>query len=211
MSMMNELRTLVKDIGSEFPLFGEELGAIARHAAQEIKDDPIKYLKDSAQELSDLGLYHPCFEALGVQDDYIPDWAKAPVKPVEGSILYTDLVANYAQHSGVYIGDEQIVELNREGEIKIVSPEEFISGGTGIDIYVSCRGDLAVGSSKVAKRARKRVGQRRNYNPLLDNCHQFVSACLSKNHDNGDNFLWMLKSSAKNHLAVDNWRIWNKI
>lgn len=210
MSVMHELKIFMQDIGSEFPMLGKELSKIAKYTAQQIKEDPIKYLRDSAQDLSDMGLYHPSFEALGVETDYIPDWAKSAVKPVEGSILYTDLVANYAQHSGVYIGDDQIVELNREGEIRIVSPEEFIGGGTGIEIYVSCHGNQAVGSSKVAKRARKRVGQRRNYNPLLDNCHQFVSACLSKSHETEDNFLWMLKSSAKKHLAADNWRIWNR-
>lgn len=149
MSVMHELKIFMQDIGSEFPMLGKELSKIAKHTAQQIKEDPIKYLKGSAQELSDMGLYHPSFEALGVETDYIPGWAKAPVKPVEGSLLYTDLVANYAQHSGVYIGDDQIVELNREGEIRIVSPEEFIGSGTGIEIYVSCHGDQAVGSSKV--------------------------------------------------------------
>ena len=86
MSVMHELKIFMQDIGSEFPMLGKELSKIAKYTAQQIKEDPIKYLKGSAQELSDMGLYHPSFEALGVETDYIPDWAKSAVKPVEVSI-----------------------------------------------------------------------------------------------------------------------------
>ena len=86
MSVMHELKIFMQDIGSEFPMLGKELSKIAKYTAQQIKEDPIKYLRDSAQDLSDMGLYHPSFEALGVETDYIPDWAKSAVKPVEVSI-----------------------------------------------------------------------------------------------------------------------------
>lgn len=59
------------------------------------------------------------------------------VTPVPGSVLYCDLAAGYAEHSGIYVGGggtKCIVELSRQQGrcvINLVSPGEFISGGIG--------------------------------------------------------------------------------
>ena len=51
-------------------------------------------------------------------------------------VLYCDLACGFAEHSGIYIGNNQIVELNGGGDIAIVSPKEFIDGGTGVNHWL---------------------------------------------------------------------------
>lgn len=205
MSVVDDLKNFSQDLGNEISTLGRDFHVIAEEALAEIRNDPVSYINDSARELAGMGIGH---RLLGKhQESGNPSWRSgSPVIPVEGSILYTDLLGEYAQHSGVYIGHGRIVELNRHGDIQIVSPREFMSGGTGTEIHVSCIGSRAIGSREVAGRAYRKVGQRRDYHMLLNNCHQFASGCLSGNYENDDNFLWMLKATAIKCLGVDSWR-----
>src|SRR5690606_3610043 len=134
------------------------------------------------------------------------DIFRDPVTPIRGSILYTDLAFGFAEHSGIYIGNNRIIELNKHGDIAEVSPEEFISGGTGLNIYVSCKGEQAVGSEIAACNAEFYLGGRRNYSFLMDNCHQFVASCFTANTDNACNFLTLLKKTGEDYLGADTWR-----
>lgn len=145
-----------------------------------------------------IGLFH-----------HLNEFKKKRVKPVIGSVVYCDLFSNYASHSGVYIGNNQIVHLNGKGQIEMVSPKRFIAGTTALAINVSCRGEKAVGSRNVANRAKKKLNTSRNYNLLFDNCHQFVAGCLTGDFDNNaNNFLWILEMTAEDELGSDNWQLW---
>lgn len=127
-----------------------------------------------------------------------------------GSVVYCDLPIG--EHSGVYIGNDEIVHLNGSGIIEKVSPADFLQRvdgwNTAISIYASCIGQDSVGSEKVADCAKSRIGKQRDYNFILDNCHQFTSGCLTGDYDNSDNFLWMMKHTAKNVLGANTWRVW---
>ena len=133
---------------------------------------------------------------------------RAKVQPKIGSVVYCDLIFGYAEYSGIYIGGNKIVTLSRSGAIASASPSEFISGGTAISIYVSCRNKSAVGSRKVARRARRKIGRSRDYSFLTDNCHQFTAGCLSGDFNNNNNFLWFLKDEARTVLGANRWRVW---
>ena len=206
-SVMTELKRLIDDIRGEFGILAKQLGVVGKEALGEAMENPVRYVQESARELVRIGVYHPVLAKLG-GESLPPVGVSSIDEPVEGSILYTDLFGKYAQHSGIYIGNGQIVELNREGCIQSVSRKQFTSGGTGIDIYVSCRQSGAVGSATASQRARNQIQARRQYNVLLNNCHQFVSGCLTGNFENEDNFLWMLKHSATQTLGADCWRTW---
>jgi len=130
-------------------------------------------------------------------------------EPEIGSVLYCDLAFGYAEHSGIYIGNNEIVNLHGNGKIEIVSPEEFIEGTTAISIYVSCIDEYPVGSIEVARRAKNMVGSKVDYNLLFNNCHQFTSGCLTGDFKNSDSFLWMLKDTAKKVLGCNTWRVWD--
>lgn len=132
------------------------------------------------------------------------------VTPVPGSVLYCDLAFGYMEHSGIYIGNNNIVHLSGRGTVEVVSPEEFIENTTAVSIYVSSRNGTALGCAEVARRAKASVGRYRDYNFLLDNCHQFSAGCLSGDFDNSNNFLWMLKDESKKYLGANEWRCWNR-
>lgn len=131
------------------------------------------------------------------------------VEPEVGSIIYCDLLFGYAEHSGVYIGDNQIIHLNKYGNVEIVDTFEFTFGTTAMSIYVSCCSKKPRGGEIIAERAKSMLGTSINYNFLANNCHQFTSGCITGDFNNFDNFLWMLKKTAKKYNSVDSWRVWD--
>jgi len=148
-----------------------------------------------------------------VLESFVDNVFRDMVEPKIGSIVYCELALGQAEHSGVYIGDNQIVHLDGSGFIEIVSPNKFMNrlGGwnTAISIYVSCCDSYAVGSEAIAKRAKEKVGSIRDYSLLLDNCHQFTAGCITGDFENRDNFLWMLKDTAKLKMSANTWRVWD--
>ena len=135
---------------------------------------------------------------------------------VEGSVVFQDLdlpiLEDVFEHSGIYVGDHKVVSLSKDGDIVEESTRELVERETDSSkpIWVSCKGSAAVGSPRVAARARKKVGKRRGYNFVLDNCHQFTSGCLTGDFENADNFMTFLKMTAGSVLGADNWRVWDR-
>jgi len=132
------------------------------------------------------------------------------VMPEKGSVLYCDLSFGIAEHSDIYVGDNRIVHLNGKGEIEAVSPAAFLSPFVLQDIYVSCMENSAVGSERVATRALSMVGKKRNYNLVMNNCHQFTTGCLTEDFENSSNLLTFLKMQAKDTLGADTWHLWDR-
>lgn len=138
----------------------------------------------------------------------------------EGSVVCQDLSLDGAfehsglngtfEHSGIHVGGYKVVSLDGSGEIKEEGTRAFLDGGYNRFIWVSCRGGAAVGKPWAAKRAREMVGQTREYNPVLDNCHQFTSGCLTGDFERADNAFTFLKMTAKRVLGLDNWRVWDR-
>lgn len=141
----------------------------------------------------------------------IDNYFREKVHPVMGCVVYCDLGA-IAEHSGVYVGGDSIVHLDGSGSIEIVTREKFISRLGGINpamsIYVSCSDDSSIGDIATAERALAMVGGGRNYNVIIDNCHQFTSGCITGNFENSDNFWWMLKRTTQKHYESNSWRVW---
>ncbi|MBP7547297.1 MAG: lecithin retinol acyltransferase family protein [Corallincola sp.] len=128
--------------------------------------------------------------------------------PAVGAVVYCDLAFGYAEHSGVYVGQGLIAHLNRHGQIELVSPQAFVSGTPAQVIWYSAAGSRSVGCTTAAARARGQVGNRRRYNVIADNCHQFSSGCLTGDFDNSDNFLWQLRNRAEQQLGAERWASW---
>lgn len=128
------------------------------------------------------------------------------VTPKIGSVVYCDLAFGFADHSGIYVGNGEIVHLTADGLIEKVSTEEFMVNTTALGIYVSCKKNEAVGSFAVADRALSRVNQKSRYSLLADNCHRFTSSCLTGQINNTDSFMWMLKLTANQVMHADSWR-----
>jgi hypothetical protein len=166
----------------------------------------------NVDRLLDIVAPTPRFPVEVLQEQWLESLLAPTVKPVPGSVVFCDLALGYAEHSGIYVGDGEIVHLNGRGRIERVDADHFrrYPGGIGRApaIYVSSRKGRAVGSATVAERALQQVGRRRDYNLLLDNCHQFSAGCLSGSFDNPINFLTFLKDEARQHLKAKDWQRW---
>lgn len=181
--------------------FSEMLGKIAQGTLDEFRSNPAGY----ARKFTDTSIGAPPLleNIAGGGLSSTPKFS-----PVPGSVVYTELIPNYMQHSGIYVGENRIVELNSEGNICLVTPDQFISGGLGLRIRVSSSNGKAVGSSSVAERALAQVGKREEYHLLLNNCHKFTSGCLTGIFTNQNSLLRMLKLSAKIYLGATDWEVW---
>ena len=138
-------------------------------------------------------------------------------KPKAGTPVYCKL-ARVAEHTGIYVGDGEIVHLNGDGEIETVSPREFVARWDGLNpvmnlsasIYYAADGEgKALGKRSIAERARSMVGSTRNYQWLLDNCHQFTCGCISGDFENPCNFFWMVEMEIRDKLGLLTWVEWD--
>ncbi len=207
---------LFEDIWDETCEFVEELkddiidvAENSLQAVEEFVENPLKHTIETVEEVAEATFYIAKANPIGNVIEGVIDSFRDAVKPERGSILYTDLLFGTMEHSGIYIGDNKIVELNSNGVISIVTPQEFISGGTGINIYVSCVDTDAVGSEPTAQRAEQMIGTKKDYHFIVDNCHIFSSGCITGDFDNNETFLWMLQQNAKEYLNANTWRIWD--
>lgn len=202
MGIFDDLLDLGTSIVSDTVDFAVDVAKITIDAGVEFVDDPIKYTTDSVTEVAGIVLgatVAPLVNNFSQDSEY-------RIYPVRGSVIYTDLVFGFAEHSGIYIGGGKVVELCGNGDIQIASINEFTNGGTGVSIFVSCQDGNANGSESIAQNAEQMVGRSRDYNVVLDNCHQFTSGCVTGNFDNSDNFLWMLKDTVKKYTLTNSWK-----
>lgn len=126
------------------------------------------------------------------------------VKPVVGSVLKCDLAGGAVSHTGIYIGNDRIVEvteINHQAKVRIVNPREFLSGDgllrTGVYIYIAAaKGSdgkyTAIHSASIAQRALMALGSRGKYSLVSNNCHMFTRYCI--NGENDDSPVWSADS-----------------
>lgn len=113
-----------------------------------------------------------------------------------GAIIFCELLG-CLEHSGIYSSHNRVIELNRHGEIEEVSINTFLSNQKKkIYVFTDDRGQ-PLSSSTAIYRAKQWLDKKRNYNVIIDNCHQFTSGCLTGDFENSDNALWMLKDTVK--------------
>ncbi len=128
------------------------------------------------------------------------------VQPKRGSIVYRKL--GLAEHSGIFIAKQKIVQLSGTGYIEYVDYRRFCGSNPFNQMYVACDSEGRVlHSEAIAERAERSVGQYRNYNLLLDNCHQFSAGCVTGDFENSDNFFVFLEHSIEQQFGVTlDWR-----
>lgn len=142
-------------------------------------------------------------------------YSDSAFEPAYGSLVYTELGFGVAEHSGIYIGNRQIIDLDGQGKIKKVSLSEFTSNITTFnhEIYVPCYNgeNDPIGFYQAGSRAEEKLNESRNYNLFFDNCHQFCAGCITGDFENSNNFLTFLKDEFKRAVDIDKitWRKWD--
>jgi hypothetical protein len=129
-----------------------------------------------------------------------------------GAVVRCDL-AGGLDHTGILVADEQIVELDGTGLIRIVSYQGFLMSSvyrTGDTITIACDDDTLTVLSDLAAATRSIdfVGKSREYHLILDNCHQFVSGCLTGNFENDDKLFSLLELTISERLNGHNRVFW---
>ena len=126
-------------------------------------------------------------------------------EPTVGSLVYCQL--GTAEHSGIYIGNKNIIELNGKGEIRKVELREFTNNILSVDkdifIPVMKHQMIPIGHENIAKEAIKNLSGRRKYHLLQDNCHQFAAGCMIGDLDNDCNYLYMVKEEFAKFLCLE--------
>ena len=109
--------------------------------------------------------------------------------PPPGTPLLVSL-ALVLEHTGIYLGDNKVAELQDDGFVKTVSLTDFINGDTapfplrnGTRIFAACdaRSRKPLGAAAVAKMARRLSDEAyyAGYDLIQSNCHLFVAACAA--------------------------------
>lgn len=146
-----------------------------------------------------------------LKKSFVDNVIKDKVTPIQGSILHCSLWG--VEHTGIYIGNNRIVELLGTGEIRIATPEMFIEGTNAISIYVACNAAEPLGGKHIADRAKRMVSNTRNYNLILDNCHQFTTGCITGDFENSTNFFALVEYDIGQNMNNGNsieWRVWER-
>lgn len=118
-----------------------------------------------------------------------------------GAIVHCDLYV-LVEHTGIYIGNGQIVELTGEGQIRITDFYGFTEGTGAENVYAACDGDKLLYSESIKNRALSYVNSSRNYNLLVNNCHKFTAQCVTGNQCNTTTLFSLLEAEIMKHFGV---------
>ena len=106
------------------------------------------------------------------------------VIPQYGAIVCCG-IGGVLDHTGIWVGDNTIIELDGRGLIKPVSSERFTDNRTGEKIFIACDSDARCLTSEVAaQRAINQIYQYQDYHVIENNCHQFLWQCFNPGDDN---------------------------
>lgn len=103
------------------------------------------------------------------------------VLPKVGAIVCCG-IGGVLDHTGIWVGDNTIIELDGNGLIKPVSPRRFTDDRSGKGIFIACD-SLArpLISESAANMAIAQIYQQRDYHLFDNNCHQFIWQCFQPN------------------------------
>ena len=100
------------------------------------------------------------------------------VAPEVGALVCCG-IGGVLDHSGIWVGDNTIVELDGRGLIKPVSAQRFTSNRTGRKIFIACDSNAqCLTDIQAARRAVEQIYQYQDYHVIDNNCHQFVWQCF---------------------------------
>jgi len=119
------------------------------------------------------------------------------VRPEVGAIVCCG-IGGLLDHTGIWVGDNTIIEMDGNGLIKPVSVQRFTEDRTGKNIFVACDSNarcLAIETAAI--RASKKIFQCEEYDMFSNNCHQFVWQCFKPNDSQLTTFKELNKRIAK--------------
>ena len=144
------------------------------------------------------------------QKSFVDNVFRDKVNPKIGSIVHCSLMG--AEHTGVYVGNNKIVELLGSGDVVSSSPYDFVSGTNAISIYVACHQKEPLHLQSIGARAEAKIGSTREYKLVSDNCHQFTVGCITDEFENSSNFFINVEKKIRDYMNSGRgitWRVWD--
>jgi len=161
------------------PLLWLGAAAISALAVKELADDRKKqqnkrrYYRD-VQSLNKLKEY----ESPIVQYPTDLFSTEQKVRPEIGALVCCG-IGGLLDHTGIWVGDNTIIELDGNGLIKPISVQRFTKERSGKNIFIACDSKAKpIASEMAANRAQQQVFQCRDYHMIENNCHQFIWQCF---------------------------------
>ncbi|MGB1263531.1 MAG: hypothetical protein ACPG52_11520 [Cognaticolwellia sp.] len=139
------------------------------------QDKRFKYSR--AQTLADLDEHESPIAT------YPTDMLSTPqrVKPQIGAIVCCG-IGGVLDHTGIWLGDNTIIEVDGNGLVKPLSPQRFTDDRSGKGIFIACDSlGIPLVSEMAAQRAIEQIYQLRDYHLFDNNCHQFIWQCFQPN------------------------------
>lgn len=106
--------------------------------------------------------------------------SKQTVHPQVGAIVSCG-IGGVLDHTGIWIGDDTIVELSGSGLVKAISSKRFLHGRSGKKIFIACD---SIGTPLVnlnaAYSASQQIFQYKKYDIVNNNCHEFIWQCFQQ-------------------------------
>ncbi|PMG41742.1 hypothetical protein [Shewanella sp. 10N.286.52.B9] len=104
---------------------------------------------------------------------------KVKVSPEPGAIVCC-FVFGVIEHTGVWLGDNSLVELHGSGLIRPISSARFLKSRSGSRIFQACNHlHQPLVAPEALERAQQSLFQYREYELFNNNCHRFVWSCIS--------------------------------
>lgn len=96
-----------------------------------------------------------------------------------GSLVMCEIMHLF-EHTGIYIGNGWIVELQGTGLVRAITPTQFLAGRTGEQIAVATGLHHRIFASEhIAERAAQHIYSYQTYDLLRNNCHRFSVSCIT--------------------------------
>lgn len=170
---------LILGVKMPLPLFWLGAAAVSALAVKELADDRKRQQKERSRhgralKLSDLDRHDAPVQT------YPTDLfdTEQTATPVVGSIVCCG-IGGLLDHTGIWVGDNTIVELDGEGLIKPLSVARFTKERSGKNIFVACDSHARpLACERAAERAISQIYQYRDYHLIENNCHQFIWQCF---------------------------------
>ena len=124
---------------------------------------------------------------------------------IVGAVVYTNIgFAEFAEHTGIYLGADRIVELNGDGNIRIVDSWSFLNSSsqrTGDKIYIACdQFGYPLKKMDIAVRAIKKINEKWDYDLLFENCHEFTAGAITNVFENEYNYFTGINELIRENL-----------
>ncbi|GAC14831.1 hypothetical protein [Aliiglaciecola lipolytica] len=110
---------------------------------------------------------------------HYPGEVKSIVSPKDGAIVCCGIYGVF-EHTGIWV-DGNIIELKGNGLIRGISPQRFLTGRSGNQIFVLCDtyADPLI-APKAVESSVARLFEYTRYDLIRNNCHRFVSQCVAQ-------------------------------